>query len=386
MLKTHTMILVLTVMLASACGGGGGGGAGGDEDGAVAPGGNAGGNAPGNGIFTPSGSKPDSLPDYQDVGLYAADAPVNQRLTGDEPIDPDSARYVAHIADVARDAGGIVLAWRRYSSPVYFADADTARYAVELPCGSAWELGVTRLSGVPIPGHAEPADDIDGETLSDTTCGENSDQDNHMVIIDRANRCEYDLWQARLIDGQWYASWGNAISLDSNGVYPGGLSSRGSGFAFMGGVIWPDELASGQIRHALVFSYPSTRAGGPVPPATESDGWSDADNALPEGTRIRLDPDLDLDSLGLDAVERTVARALQEYGAWLVDDGGGVQIYAVDPRSTTTNPYGEMLPDEDYPVLRNIPLDRLQVLELPEQDAAWQDGMGLVDTGCNRFE
>ncbi len=78
--------------------------------------------------------------------------------------------------------------------------------------------------------------------------------DGHMVIIDLADRIEYDLWQAKKTNGKWEASWGNFISLDSDGIYPYGLSARGSGFAASLGLVWPEEIEAESINHALFFS------------------------------------------------------------------------------------------------------------------------------------
>ncbi|RMG84227.1 MAG: hypothetical protein D6708_17315 [Candidatus Dadabacteria bacterium] len=302
-------------------------------------------------------------------------------------------------------SGDLVIQVRQYSSPVYFADATTPRQAVELPCGPWWDLGVARMTGVPLPAWAEPADDVDGAgenpaPADAATCGEDADQDNHLIVLDLVTRCEYDFWQFRWVDGRAVASWGNAISLDSDGIYQGGLSTRGSGFAFLGGLIWPDELAAGRIEHALVFNYPYTRAGGPVAPATATDGvWDGTEPEIralagpgalpmPEGARLQLDPGLDLDSLELTPYEKAIARALQEYGMFLADTGGssGIGLYAIDPRSVQGNPYDGVLPDEDFVPLPHIPLDRFRVLKTGPMDLDWQDKGVLSPGACAAFE
>ncbi|MBI2472385.1 MAG: hypothetical protein HYV59_14275 [Planctomycetes bacterium] len=327
--------------------------------------------------------KPASLPDFSDLTLYSSDSPFNQPIDADAEIDPKSKRYIKTF----KKAAPLLINLKQYSSPVYIAGSSTPSYEVELPCGEYWEIGVNRLLDVPIPDWAEPGNDTDG-SIPPEGCGEDSDQDNNMVVLNLDSRCEYDFWQMRLENGQWVASWGNAISMDSNGVYPAGVSTRGSGFAFLGGFIWPDELKKGEITHALVFAYPYTKAGGPVAPATDSDGEVKSKTAMPEGARLRLDPSLDLDALDLMPAERTIARALQVYGMYLVDNGGesGIGIYAVDPRSVQNNPYEGLLPDEDYPELSGIPLDMFQVLKLPKQDRKWRKKLNIVNTGCNNFE
>ncbi len=333
----------------------------------------------------PLSDKPASLPTFASLSLYAPTSPLNQPIAADAAVDPASDTYVEGFLR----AGALVIQLRQYSSPVYLADATTPTYDVALPCGQAWELGTDALLGVPIPDWAEPSDDVDGagNPVRPGTCSDDSAQDNFLVVLDTSTRCEYDLWQARRVGGGWEASWASALSMDSDGIHAHGLSSRGSGFAWLGGVIWPDELVAGHIGHALVFSYPFTRAGGPVPPATESDGTSDQPYALPEGAHVRLDPTLDLDALGLTGVERTIAEAMQVYGLYLVDNGGdsGMGLYAIDPRSVAGDPYDGLLGDVDYPALPNIPLDRLQTLTLGPQNAAFQDTMALESDACNRY-
>ena len=189
------------------------------------------------GIASVHAEKPALLPDFSDLKLYSNDSPFYQPIEADAEIDPKSARYI----ETLKKAAPLLLNLKQYSSPVYIAGSSTARYDVELPCGEFWEIGVTKLLNVPIPDWAEPGKDTDG-SITPEACGEDSDQDNNMAVLDLDTRCEYDFWQMRLVNGKWAASWANAISMDSDGVYPAGLSTRGSGFAFLGGLIWPDEL------------------------------------------------------------------------------------------------------------------------------------------------
>jgi hypothetical protein len=330
--------------------------------------------------------KPTSLPSYASLSLYSAESPLNQALTPDAAIDPDSRHYVA-LMDSAARSDGFAIELRQYSTPVYFADAETPTMEVTLHCGPQW-AGVNTLDGVPIPAFAEPARDVDGASnpIPPGECGAEADQDNQMVVLDPSTRCEYDFFQMRREDGAWAASWGNSISMDGRGIYEKGLSARGSGFTQLAGQIWPDELEDGHIGHALIFSYPFSAAGGPVAPATESDGTSERPWSLPEGARVRLDPTLDLDALELTPWEYTIAAALQEYGMFLVDFNSlGLSIEAIDPRSVQGDPYDGLLPDQDYPLLPGIPTDRLQVLELPPQNPQADDESALLDSGCATF-
>lgn len=332
-------------------------------------------------------SKPETLPPRSALDLYSAESPLNQQIPADAAIDPDSAGYVDLLARTG-ESEGFAIELKQYSAPVYFADANTPRRDVWLACGSTWWLGVEYLRDVPIPAFAEPAQDGGGgRSLPAGRCGQNSPLDNQMIVLDPETRCEYDFWQMRMEDDGWVASWANSISMDSIGIYEKDFSARGSGFTTLSGLIWPDELENERIEHALIFSYPHSKSGGPVPPATESDGTSGKRYALPEGARVRLDPTVDVEGLGLPAVERTIATALQEYGMFLVDVGGsGISTEAVDPRSVTGFPYEGLLPDVDFPVLEDLPLERLEVLELPAQNPNADDESELVPSGCGYME
>lgn len=277
-------------------------------------------------------------------------------------VDANSADMVQGLVD---EAGvGFVLATKEWTVPVYYAGASDPRYDFEMTAGWAPK---NSLKDVPVPDYASPDPEGDG----------------HMVIIDTTGGCIYDFWQAAKQGGEWKASWGNALPLTSDGIFPRGMSARGSGFELLQGMVWPDELAAGQINHALVFSYNKTRSGGPVTPATESDGTSNGVENIPEGALVQLNPALDLDGIGLTGYAKTIAKALQEYGMYCGDDGGGLTLYAVHPNSVQGNPYDGILPDVAWPDLSAIPTDQFRVLELPAQDP--NPTLEVVANGCNVY-
>ncbi len=317
--------------------------------------------------------------------LYSPASPFNQLLPSDPAIAPDSSQLVQGLVK-AQKQKGFVLTVDEWTVPTYFAGASTAVEDVSLgeappqwgmpsnslayPPGSSanmpWPLP-TRLQGVPIPDSARPDPSLDA----------------HLTIVDRAANCEYDLYGAHRSADGWHAVWANSTRLDGSGVYPFGMGAKASGFANLAGLIWPQELRSGHIDHALFFAYPSTKSGGPVSPATSSDGRLDGAGAMPEGARVQLDPSLDLDTLGLQPYQRTIAAALQTYGMILGDTGGALGLYAVGRQSFATDPYEGILPKEDFPDLSDIPADRFRVLELPAQQS--QPHLQVAPSGCGSF-
>jgi hypothetical protein len=92
-----------------------------------------------------------------------------------------------------------------------------------------------------------------------------------------------------------------------------------------------DEIRAGKIEHALVIAYPHVRSHFFVSPASSAQGTTEKaipTRGIPCGGRIQLDPELDVESLGLSRSGVIIARALQEYGAFVGDFSGALSLYA----------------------------------------------------------
>jgi hypothetical protein len=318
--------------------------------------------------------------------LYSPSSPFNQPIPLDPAIAPESGLMVDGLVKAEREEN-FVLTVGRWTVSTYFADAQTPRRDVALrkappQWGEApdylgfppgWSDSLSRplpfeMHGVPIPAAARPDPSLDA----------------HMTVIDRAAGCEYDFYGAHeTADGGWQAIWANSTRLDGTGVYPNGMGTKASGFAGTAGLIFPQELREGHIDHALFFAYPYTKSGGPVSPATSADGLSTMPGALPEGARVQLDPNLDLDSLGLAPFQKTIAKAMQTYGMILGDTGGAFAIFAVGRDSYPADPYEDLLPAGEYPDLSKIPADRFRVISLPPQQ--YKPPLQLQPSGCGSF-
>jgi hypothetical protein len=293
--------------------------------------------------------------------FYAARSPWNTPISPNASIDPDSALMVQTIVEAAQKQG-FLIAVGKWSWPLYYADATTELKTIRLT--RSWAPART-MTGVPIPSGAEPDPADDG----------------HLVVVNTSTNCEYDFYEAvKQDDGSWSAGWANTIKTTGSGWYEHGSSATGSGAAGAAGLIRPEELQSGVIPHALAFAYPYTKAGGAVLPATESDGRTTITGAIPMGARVRLDPSLDLSSLALKPYELIIAKAMQQYGMFLTDTGGGVALVAQNPQSTQVPyPWGEQV----YVYLPQALLPHLRVLTLGPQhkDPTW-----LESTDCAYFQ
>lgn len=260
---------------------------------------------------------------------FTDSSPFNIKIPENAEIESNSDEIVSNMMG-SMSSGELFVGVDLWSVPVFFADASTPRYDVDITDEWAiWDV----MEGVPIPDDAVPDPEDDG----------------HMCIVDNDTLLEYDFWQAENTSSGWTASWGNMISLNSEGIFTDNWGARGSGFALTAGLIFPDEVTKGQINHALAYStdWFYVKSGGAVRPATTSDGRSNETLAIPEGTRLQLDPAIDVDSLGLPEAGKVIATAMQEYGMFLCDNGGGHQVYAYNPINSE-NTWGTLLPtDED---------------------------------------
>ena len=140
--------------------------------------------------------------------------------------------------------------------------------------------------------------------------------------------------------------------------------TRACGYPLVAGLIRAEAVRAGRIDHALAIAYPHIRAGLYTPPAstaqTRIGDQAIKTRGIPCGGRIQLDPTLNLDSLGLSAGAKVVARALQEYGAFVGDFSGGISLYADNsPRARAM--FAGVLSDYD---LAMIDPRRFRVLKL----------------------
>lgn len=310
--------------------------------------------------------------------LFGPKSPFNVPIARAAPTDPRSQQYIPGLLTAARHRGFTIAAYQ-WTVPVYWAGRSTPRTTVRLT--APWSKG-RQLAGVPMPTVARP----------------DSQRDAHMMVLDRRAGCEYDFWGGRRnSDGSWSASWANAIPISSRGIYVDGASARASGFALGAGLLFPRDFRRGAIDHALFFSYPYTRSGGPVAPATWSDGRPDSESGratgspalpsgalpLPEGARLQLDPKLNLRPWKLSPWQRMVARALQRYGMILGDTGGAVGLAAASGAAFPRDPYSGLWRGGTlYPAMPVDLISHMRVLKMGPQHPVQPP---FRPTRCARF-
>lgn len=150
--------------------------------------------------------------------------------------------------------------------------------------------------------------------------GPDGDGDRHVLVLDRINCRLYELFYAwPRANGSWEASSGAIFDLTSHALRPEGWTSAdAAGLPILPGLVRYDEVAGGEIDHALRFTAPQTRAAH-VWPARHHASELTANRYPPMGQRFRLRADYHIS--GFSPPVQVILRALQRYGLILADNG-----------------------------------------------------------------
>ncbi len=175
--------------------------------------------------------------------------------------------------------------------------------------------------------------------------------DGHLVVVDTATQRYYDFWKL-LVDAQ-----GRPVSTNVGAIFSGSLDgdgTPGTTAAYISGLagdILPGELNCDTcLNHALLAIVPETMNSpgvGSQAPVRHDDGNTPG-AIFREGAKIRLDPSLPLAEMNASTATKAIMRALQLYGAVIVDQtgGGGIGFYtslASPPDETGMNLIGRHL-------------------------------------------
>ena len=150
--------------------------------------------------------------------------------------------------------------------------------------------------------------------------GADSDGDRHVLAIDRDNCILYELYYAFPNgDGSWSAGSGAKWNLRSNALRPKGWTSAdAAGLPIFPGLARYDEVAAGEIAHALRFTAQQTRRAY-IWPAQHYASSLTGDQYPPMGARLRLKAGFDISTFSPQV--QVILRALKKYGMLLADNG-----------------------------------------------------------------
>lgn len=144
--------------------------------------------------------------------------------------------------------------------------------------------------------------------------------DHHVIVLDRGRDRLYELFNARREGDAWHANSGAIFdtSAEDRQRTAGWTSADAAGLPIFPGLVKYDEVASGEIKHALRFTAPKTRKAYVFPASHYASSDTSAD-LPPMGMRIRLKKSFDTRPYGRKV--RTILKCLQTYGAILADNG-----------------------------------------------------------------
>ena len=256
--------------------------------------------------------------------ILPADNPWNLDISG-YPVHSNSATYLSNMSPssafhpdwgTVSDAYGFPFSAStgQPPQPITWTASWGATESDPLPCAS----GTNRFC-YPIPLNAP----IEGGT------GAATDSDRHVLYLDTAgapdNCTLYELYNAQNPTGTsgWTAANGAIFHLGSNALRTDGWTSTdAAGLPILPGLVRLDDVAAGEIRHAIRFTV-SRSSQGYIHPATHAAGSSNA-SLPPMGLRLRLKASFDTGTFS--GPTQVILTAMKKYGIIVADNGSNWYI------------------------------------------------------------
>ena len=231
------------------------------------------------------------------------------------PVHPSSDAWVASIGAGTKlhpDWGNVLA--DNYGIPYTTVDASQAPVAINFdPDGYGDE---SDPGPMPIPVTAP----VEG--------GSGSDGDRHVLVVDTSHCILYELYYAFPVAGlapSWTVYSAAKFDLNSNALRPAGWTSAdAAGLAIFPGLVRWDEIAAGEIAHAIRFTADNIwgRSNGQPEylwPARHWSGNSTDSTRPPMGARFRLKASFDISHFSANT--QVILRAFKKYGIVLADGG-----------------------------------------------------------------
>jgi len=158
--------------------------------------------------------------------------------------------------------------------------------------------------------------------------GSDATGDRHVLIIYKDNLLLYELYYAwPQADGRWTAGSGALFDLTSNSLRPETWTSAdAAGLSILAGLVRYEEVAEGEIRHAIRFTAPETQRAYVWPARHYASSITDPAYP-PMGQRFRLKADFDITPFSTHT--QIILKAMKKYGMILADNGSSWYIGGV---------------------------------------------------------
>jgi len=229
------------------------------------------------------------------------------------PLDPNSVAYINTIGasrGLHPDFGSGT--WEGFPIGIPFVSVPGTQTKVNVIFGYDDE---SDPGPYPIPSNPPIEGDPDGNG------------DRHILILDRDNCDLYELYAAHLEADGWHAGSGAIFDLNDYALRPDGWTSAdAAGLPILSGLVRYDEVAAGEIRHAIRFTVSETRKDY-VWPARHYASSQTGSQYPPMGQRFRLKTSFDIS--GFSPEVQVILQAMKTYGIILADNGSPWYISGV---------------------------------------------------------
>jgi hypothetical protein len=206
--------------------------------------------------------------------------------------------------------------------------------------GSEYEGEIAGIPYTVVPGSTPPVSitfDYDDESdrgpyrIPPDAKKEGGD-DEHVLIIDRDACSLAEVFEAAKVDDTTWTGGGGAVfDLRSNALRPETWTSAdAAGLPIFPGLVRYDEVAAGEIAHALRFTVQRSQRAYLWPARHYASSNTDP-NLPPMGARARLKANVDITDFSPEV--QVILRAMQKYGMFMADNGSNWFVSgAPDPR------------------------------------------------------
>ena len=144
--------------------------------------------------------------------------------------------------------------------------------------------------------------------------------DAHVIVVDDRTCTLYELFAAeQQSPTRWHAGSGAVFDLTANALRPDSWTSAdAAGLPIFAGLVRYDEVAAGEIAHALRFTASRTQRAY-LHPATHWASSIEDVSVPPMGARFRMRASYDCSPYSSEV--QVICRALKRYGMLLADNG-----------------------------------------------------------------
>lgn len=274
------------------------------------------------------------------IQVFPSDNPWNRDISND-PVDSNSSNFISNMTSRTK----------KTLQADFGANWNGGPFGIPyIVVGNSQPL--VQVNAVAYPDESDPGPypippnaPIEGGALADG--------DRHVLVVETNSCMLYELFGAvKKSDTLWECDSSAKFDLKSNALRPiGWTSADAAGLPILPGLVRYEEVAAGEIKHALRFTVSKSQKAY-VYPATHYASTITDPSYAPMGLRVRLKASFDISSYTGQA--KVILAALKKYGMIVADNGSDWYISgAPDARWS----------DDNLRTLKQIPGSAFEVVQ-----------------------